>query len=83
MDTPVAVDGPLLVTVRRYGTTLPGIGAAGPVFAMDRSALAAPTVVDVFAVLLPGSGSGVGLLTDTLFVSTVPDARSAGRARAG
>jgi hypothetical protein len=57
-ETPVAVLGPLLVTVTVYVMLLPAVAVAAPVLVIERSA-AAPVVVEAVAELFAGVGSGV------------------------
>ena len=72
--TPVATDGPALVTVTVQATVDPATAVAGPDFVMPRSATDVTGVVLV-AVLSVGSRSAVGLDTVAVLVS-VTAARS-------
>jgi hypothetical protein len=66
-DTPVAVLGPLFVTVMVYTTFVPAVTFAGPVFVSDMSAWKV-TVVCTDAVLFAGVGSVVVETTVAVFV---------------
>jgi hypothetical protein len=60
-ETPVAVLGPLFVTVTVYVMLLPAVIVGGPVLVMERS-VDAPTVVEAVAELFSDVGSGVVLV---------------------
>jgi hypothetical protein len=75
--TPVAADGPALLTTMVYDTGSPGRAAVVPVFVTDRSACGAVAVVAAVVELLAELGSAVVALTAAALMSTVPDARPA------
>ena len=68
---PVASEGPRLVTVTAYVIAPPATTVAVPVLAIARSA-EATTVVPTVELLLPGTGSGVVLVTVAALVSDAP-----------
>src|SRR5437588_13105770 len=74
MTTPVACDGPLLVTLSVYVTASPALTTDGVlVFRMARSGDSA-TVVSKLDWLLLGSPSNWSLLTEATLWSTLPSA---------
>ena len=71
--TDVAADGPLFVAVIVYEMFPPGVtGSGASVLVTPRSARAAATVVVCVALLLPGTGSVVVVVSFAVFVITVP-----------
>ena len=69
--TPVALDGPVFVTVTVYVYCWPGVTVAGPVLETVMSALGADVVVDAEAELLAATGSAVVAVTEAVSVRVV------------
>ena len=66
-----ALSGPLFVTVTEYVTFVPGVNDAGPLFVIERSALAVTGVVTDELSFVP-FGSVAPEVTDAVFVIDVP-----------